>query len=213
MKAVIFDMDGTIVDNMVYHHKAWQEKLADLGKPMTFEAVQEQIHGINREILKSLFGNRFTATDRKRISSEKEAIYRRIYEGKLSFIPGLPDFFEHLKAQNIPMAIATAAPPENMNFTIDVLGIRHYFEYTLHAQDVEKGKPHPEIYEKTAALLGVPTTDCLVFEDSPTGAMAASAAGCKVIIVKTTYTEANFEEMKNIVGFIDNFVDIDIDQF
>ena len=100
MKAVIFDMDGTMVDNMMIHHKAWQRKLNEYGLNLSLEEVKESIHGVNHEILKRLFGNRFNDKERIRISSEKEAEYRNIFADSLHLVKGLPEFLELLKLSN-----------------------------------------------------------------------------------------------------------------
>lgn len=205
MKGVIFDMDGTMVDNMMTHHRAWQRKLAALGLELSLEEVREKIHGINTEILERLFGNRFTPEERARISNEKEAEYRRIFRGELHLVDGLPEFLEALAAAGIPMAIGTAAPPENVDFVLDELGIRHYFRGVFHAGSVSRGKPDPEIFEKAAGSMGLPARDCLVFEDSPTGAEAALRAGSPAIILTTTHRKAEFREFPNVKKFIPDF--------
>ena len=112
-KGIIFDMDGTMIDNMMIHHRAWQRKLAELGMELTVEEVKENIHGINEEILERLFGDRFTPEERQQIAWEKEAAYREIYFPDVQLLPGLPQFLQHVQDAGIPMAIGTAAPPEN----------------------------------------------------------------------------------------------------
>ncbi|MEZ4982855.1 MAG: HAD hydrolase-like protein [Saprospiraceae bacterium] len=144
-KGLIFDMDGTMVDNMMVHHRAWQKKLAELGLDMTIEEVKEKIHGINEEILERLFGDRFTKEDRKRIAWEKEAAYREIFKPELKLIPGLDVFLNKMKTENMPMAIGTAAPPENANFVIEELQLQDYFNGVFHAGSVSKGKPDRDI--------------------------------------------------------------------
>ena len=198
-------MDGTMVDNMMTHHRAWQRKLAALGLELSLEEVREKIHGINTEILERLFGSRFTPEERARISNEKEAEYRRIFRGELHLVDGLPEFLEALAAAGIPMAIGTAAPPENVDFVLDELNIRHYFRGVFHAGSVSRGKPDPEIFEKAAGSMGLPARDCLVFEDSPTGAEAALRAGSPAIILTTTHHEAEFREFPNVKKFIPDF--------
>ncbi len=205
IKGVIFDMDGTMVDNMMVHHRIWQRKLSELGLEMTIDEVKENIHGVNTEILERLFGDRFTPEDRIRISWEKEADYREFFKPQLKLVDGLPGLLEELHSAGIPMGIGTAAPPENADFVLDTLQIRHYFKTVLHAADVQKGKPDPEIYEKAAAGLGLSPSDCLVFEDSVTGAETTKNAGCPTIIVTTTHPEEEFGRFTHIQRFISNF--------
>jgi len=209
MKAVIFDMDGTMVNNMMIHHKAWQKKLAENGLPLSLEEVKENIHGVNHEILKRLFGNRFTYEERIRISNEKEAVYREIFASNLKLIEGLPEYLNKLKNENVLMGLASAAPVENVDFVLDGLNLRSYFQVILHAGDVTKGKPDPEIYLKTCKLLAVDPDDCVVFEDSPTGAMSASSAGCRVVVITTTHQKHEFVDIPGIERFLDDFWGID----
>lgn len=204
-KGVIFDMDGTMVDNMMVHHRMWQRKLAELGLEMTIEEVKENIHGVNTEILERLFGDRFTHEERTRISGEKEAAYREYFKPRLKLVDGLPGLLDELHNAGIPMAIGTAAPPENVNFVLDTLRLRHYFKTVLHSDDVENGKPDPEIYQKAAAGMGLAPADCMVFEDSVTGAETTKNAGCPTIIVTTTHPEEEFAHFTHIQRFISNF--------
>lgn len=205
MKGFLFDMDGTMVDNMMIHHRAWQRKLSELGLDMTIEEVKEKIHGVNNEILERLFGDRFTAADRERISGEKEAAYREIFLPQLKLIDGLQAFLDQAKSANIPMAIGTAAPEENAQFLVDNLELASYFQGIFHAGSVSKGKPDPEIFHKAAASIGLKAKDCLVFEDSVTGAEAAYRAGAKAIIVTTTHAVEEFAHFPHILKFVDNY--------
>jgi len=204
-KGIIFDMDGTMVDNMMVHHRAWQRKLRDLGLDMSIEEVKEKIHGINEEILERIFGDRFNPEERRQIAWEKEATYREIFLPDLKLIDGLPGFLDHIRSSGIPMAIGTAAPPENAEFVVEHLDLRDYFSGVFHAKSVSKGKPDPEIFEKAAASMDLPVADCLIFEDSVTGAEAAHRAGARSVIVTTTHAREEFAKYDNIIRFIDHY--------
>lgn len=212
MKGLIFDLDGTMIDNMMVHHRAWQRKLGKLGLEMELDEVRKNIHGVNEEILKRLFGNRFTTEQRIKISSEKEAEYRHIFKADLKLIDGLQELLNRIKELGIPMAIGSAAPPENVDFVLDNLEIRDYFEFVLHSRSVTRGKPHPEIYLKVTEKLGFHPKDCLVFEDSPAGAEAACRAGCPMIIITTSHERSEFACIKGIVKFIENYHALDLHQ-
>ena len=205
-------MDGTMIDNMMAHHHAWQQKLAELGMEMSIEEIHQKVHGINVEILKQLFGNRFTPDDRQRISDEKEAEYRRIFEPDLALLNGLPELLHELKGKNIPMGVGSAAPSTNVDFVMNKLNLWHYFDAVMHSEHVENGKPHPEIYLKVSEALGLKPKDCLVFEDTPTGVQSALSAGSKVIVVTTTHQKAEFPEHDNLLKFISDFTKISLSE-
>ncbi len=212
MKGIIFDMDGTMVDNMMVHHRAWQQKLAEWGMAMTIEEVMEKVHGINEEILARLFGDRFTPEERRKLSFEKEEAYRQIFKPELRLIDGLPELLEDLHKQGVPMGVGSAAPPENVDFVMDNLQIRHYFRAIKHSRDVEKGKPDPEIYHKVADEMGLQTEDILIFEDSPVGAESARRAGSPLVVVTTTHKKEEFTHLPNVLAFVDDFRPIDIEK-
>lgn len=211
MKGIIFDMDGTMVDNMMIHHRIWQRKLREFGLDFTLDEVKEKVHGVNTEILERLFGDRFSPAERIRISEEKEADYRAYFESKLTLLDGLPELLEELHIAEVPMAVGTAAPPENANFVLDKLNIRHYFKTVLHSGHVLHGKPHPEIFQKAAEGMGLAPKECLVFEDSVTGAHTAANAGCPTIIVTTTHQPAEFSHFNHIIQFISDFKEIKLE--
>lgn len=208
VQALIFDMDGTMVDNMMAHHRAWQRKLRSLGLEMTLEEVREKIHGVNEEILLRLFGDSLDAEQRRYHAQDKETEYRRGFKEGLQLIAGLPSFLDRLRDQGIPMGIGTAAPAENVDFVLDELGLRPYFSAVKHAGDVTKGKPDPEIFQLVAQALGVPIGDCLIFEDSPTGAEAAHRAGCPVIVMTTTHAPEEFAHLPNVLRFLSDFTEL-----
>lgn len=204
----IFDMDGTMVDNMMVHHRAWQTKLASVGLNLTLDEVIAQCHGRNDEILTRLFGDRFSADERRQISQEKEAQYRLTVGGQLKLVDGLPEFLWTAFELGIPMGIGTAANIENVDFVLDTLNIRHFFGAILCERDVVKGKPDPEVFLKAADLLSVPAAQCLVFEDSPTGARAARNAGMNTVILTTTHQQPEFAEFDNVITLVPDYLSL-----
>lgn len=209
VKGFIFDMDGTMVDNMMIHHYAWQAILKDLGLELSIEEVKEKIHGINEEIIKRLFGHRFNDEQIHELAWKKEARYREIFKNEVKLIDGLSDFFTQANALNIPMSVGTAAPPENVDFIFENIPIRHFFKGVVHSAMVEKGKPNPEVFEKAAATLHLNASDCIIFEDSPTGAQAAHNAGAKTVVLLTTHCKDDFKDLPNIIAFVENFNALD----
>lgn len=207
MRAFIFDLNGTMIDDMVYHTKAWQTLFNDeLGGNFTWDEVKPQMYGKNPEVLVRMFGpDRFTQEEMESLSLEKEKKYQAEFLPHLKLLPGLNDFLENAYQKGIPMAIGSAAIPFNIDFVLDNLNIRHYFKVIVSADDVVLSKPHPETYLKAAELLGVAAEDCIVFEDVPKGVEAAANAGMKALVITTTHEVDEFAYLQNIIGFVKDF--------
>ncbi|MBD1394218.1 HAD family hydrolase [Mucilaginibacter glaciei] len=207
MKAFIFDLNGTMINDMEYHTRAWQDIMnTDLGANFTYAQVKEQMYGKNSEVLIRLFGEgRFTEEEMQQISLEKERRYQQAFLPHLALLPGLQDFIESAHKHNIPMAIASAAIPFNIDFVLDNLNIRQYFKAIVSADDVTISKPHPETFLKAAQLLGVKPADCTVFEDTPKGVECAANAGMAAVVLTTTHVANEFAHLGNVVHFCDDF--------
>ncbi|TGE28227.1 HAD family hydrolase [Hymenobacter metallicola] len=209
MKAFLFDLNGTMIHDMDYHTNAWHHIFNhELGGNFTREEVKPQMYGKNQEVLVRMFGpDRFTAAEMAELALRKEQRYQEEFRPHLALLPGLPEFLERAHQRGIRMAIGSAAIPFNIDFVLDTLGIRHYFQAIVSADDVTLSKPHPETFLKAAAQLGVNPTDCLVFEDVPKGAEAALNAGMKAVILTTTHQQAEFTHLPNILHFAPDFRD------
>lgn len=190
LSAVIFDMDGTLVDSMPYHTLAWQQFLAAHGISASADEVKEKGHGTLFDIMPRFFGHHITPQESYRLAMEKEAIFREIYAPHLKPLPGLVPLLQGLKAAGIKIGLGTAADFTNTDFTIDALQIRHYFDVLVTSDLVPEGKPSPAVYNYAADRLGVSPTTCLVFEDTFSGVEAAKAAGMKAIALTTMHTHA-----------------------
>ncbi|GAA4315645.1 beta-phosphoglucomutase family hydrolase [Mucilaginibacter gynuensis] len=209
MKAIIFDLNGTMINDMWYHTLAWEGILnEDLGGSFTREEVKQNMYGKNHELLVRMFGEgHFTLEEMDRLSLEKEKRYQKAFLPELSLLPGLPEFLEKAYQKGIPMAIGSAAIPFNIDFVLDGLNIRKYIQVVVSADDVAISKPHPETFLKAAQLLNVEPADCLVFEDVPKGAEAAANAGMQAIILTTTHEPSEFAGQHNILRFTADFRD------
>ena len=206
-KAFVFDMNGTMIDDMHYHAEAWYDILNhDLNAGLTWDEVKAEMYGKNDELLVRIFGNNhFTQEKMNELSIEKERRYQKAYLPKISLIKGLHDFLEKAKELEIPMAVGSAAIPFNIDFVLDNLNIRHFFKAIVSADDVTISKPHPETFIKCAELLNVSPEDCIVFEDAPKGVEAAQNAGMQTIVLTTMHKKEEFENYKNIFAFIKNY--------
>lgn len=208
-KAFLFDLNGTMIDDMGIHLEVWDRILNDdLKAGLTRDEVKQQLFGKNHELLERIFGKGvFTEEQEKEISKKKEELYQEVYRPQLKLIPGLENLLEKAYREGISMAIGSAALPFNIGFVVDNLLIRHYFRTIVSADDVTESKPHPEVFLKAARQLGISPEDCIVFEDVPKGAEAALNAGMKVIIVTTTHTPEEFEKYPNVLFFISDYTD------
>ncbi|SDD72695.1 haloacid dehalogenase superfamily, subfamily IA, variant 3 with third motif having DD or ED/beta-phosphoglucomutase family hydrolase [Mucilaginibacter pineti] len=209
MKAFIFDLNGTMINDMEYHTKAWQSLFNnELGGSFTWDEVKPQMYGKNPEVLVRMFGpDRFTLDEMNDLSYRKEEKYQQEFLPHLALLPGLIEFLEAAYQQGIPMAIGSAAIPFNIDFVLDNLNIRHYFKAIVSADDVVLSKPHPETFLKAAELLGASPLECVVFEDVPKGAEAAANAGMKAVVLTTTHNPEEFAHLPNVVHFANDFND------
>lgn len=205
-KALIFDMDGTIVNNMMVHHRAWQQLLVELGHNWTLEEIKERVWGKNEEIFARLFPGRFSQEEVAELSDRKERRYVEIYRPEIAMLAGLEQLLTDARVRGMRLGIATAAPPICVEFVREALALDRYFDTIVDAQQVTRGKPHPEGYLMAASRLGVDPDECLVFEDAPVGVEAAEAAGMQAFVVLTTHCREEFERFSNVRGFVGDFL-------
>lgn len=202
-RAVIFDLDGTLVDNNSYHLETWKKYLEKMGRDISTEEFNANLNGrTNKDVIQYIYGREMTEAEVLKYSLEKEALYREIYQPYIAPVAGLIPFLEALHRKQIPMAIATSGIQPNIDFMFDNIPIKKYFKTVVNSSHIKKGKPEPEIYLKTAEILGIPPANCLVFEDAVVGITSASKAGMKIIAVATTQPK---EELSGADLIIDNF--------
>lgn len=186
--AAVFDMDGTLVDNMGFHAEAWIQTARRHGvHNVDVEHFEQHFAGKkNEEIFPELLQREIPVDELNAYAWDKEALYRELATASLSPMPGLIAFLDDLRARGIPLAIATAAPKENRELVIELFGLRHRIDAVVGAEDVVKGKPAPDIFLKAAASLGIDPALCVAFEDAKNGVLSAKAAGMSVVGVVTT---------------------------
>ena len=193
--AVIFDVDGTMVDNAKYHEQAWIELGRRHNLPITGQYYREHIHSrSNDKNIRKLFNGNATEEMVHKFSSEKEAIYRETFRPVIKEIPGLTDLLKALKKRSIRCAAASNSPQANVDMVIDELNIREYFDVIIDYTQVTNGKPDPEILHTAADNLAVPYEKCVVVEDSISGFKAAERAGMPYIVITAG---ADTEELKH----------------
>lgn len=187
-KAYLFDMDGTIVDNMTYHIDSWIEFLLFHNIVITREDFFQRNHGNLIEVMRRFFGEKYSDLELLELGQKKEEMYRQMYRDHLVEIKGCSHFLKLAKRSNILLGLATMGDQYNIDFTLSGLGINNQFDAITGGHEVKNGKPHPEVFLKTAQKLGVQPDECLVFEDSKIGVLAAKSAGMKVVGISTMHT-------------------------
>ncbi|MHA8063032.1 HAD family hydrolase [Aquirufa aurantiipilula] len=189
IEAVLLDMDGVVVDNLPYHVDAWLLFCEQHGIPLTREVFYRELNGMNsKDTFEWFYGREMSREEIEHLEEKKEAIYRNFYADHRVAAPGLIAFLTELQEQGIACALATSAGQGNIDFIVDGLGIRHFFQAIVGGAEVKKGKPDPEIYMKAADLLGANYAHCWVVEDSLQGIQAGLSAGMQVVGITTSHT-------------------------
>jgi HAD superfamily hydrolase (TIGR01509 family) len=204
-KAFVFDLNGTMVNDMPYHIKAWHEKIIQLGGTLTLDEMKHQCYGKNDELLERVFPGKYSLEERIKIGNEKEAIYRIEFKPFLKLMDGLDQFLKKADQENIKMAIGSAAIMDNINFVIQNMHIEHYFNAIISANDVKNSKPDPETFLKCAETLSVDPVDCLVFEDTPKGVECALNAGMQAVVILGEHEAAEFEQYENVIHLVRDY--------
>ncbi|PJZ83623.1 HAD family hydrolase [Leptospira harrisiae] len=202
-KGFIFDMDGVVVDNHSFHFKAWMEFSKKYNFPLNSEIYRDTFNGkTNADLFRMIFGD-ISDKECKLYGDEKESWYQTLYKKEMKPLTGLIEYLYFLKDKKVKIALGTSAPTMNVDFTLDNLSLRHFFDVIVDGTRVEQGKPHPQVYQLCAKELGFEPKECVVFEDSLAGLQSGKSAGCTIIGVATSHTES---ELKNYVSqIIPNF--------
>lgn len=209
IKGFIFDMDGTMCDNMHLHLPIWERIVVEMGGDLQGEELLKELYGKNEDIVNRIFGKeKFTSAEANKWGDYKEALYREIYKGKIDAVPGLHYFLEQAKAAGIKIALGTAGIHENIHFTLEELDIAHYFEVLVGKNDVTQSKPDPETFLLCASKLGLNPKECIVFEDVPKGVECAERAGMRCVVVNNSHDEIEFGHHENIIRFIKDFTQL-----
>jgi beta-phosphoglucomutase family hydrolase len=189
IRALIFDMDGVIVDSNPLHRRVWEEYNRRHGFETTDE-MQNRMYGKrNDDIVRDFYGAGLSDEEVFAHGAAKEALYREMMKPQLdlALVSGVRRFIED--HAEMPKAVATNAEPANLDFVLDETGLRKFFRFTIDGHKVRNPKPHPEVFLRAAEALGYPPEECLVFEDSQTGVQAGIAAGMRVVGLATTHSE------------------------
>ncbi len=181
-RAVLWDMDGTLIDSEEFHWISWRDTLATEGIAITHKQFLSSFGQRNDSILSRWLGRGATPERLARISEAKEELYRELVRKKgIPVEPGVANWVRHLHGQGWLQAIASAAPRSNIEVVLDALGTAHCFQGIVSAGDVHRGKPDPEVYLLAASRVGVSPDRCIVVEDAVAGVEGARRAGMRSI--------------------------------
>ncbi len=206
--ALIFDVDGVIVDSNPAHRRAWASYNRRFGVETT-EAMQQFMYGRrNDEIVRGFFGDNLSDQEVAERGAAKEQLYREMTRGQVEqmLAPGLRDFLD--RHRDVPMAVASNAEPANVDFILEESGLRPDFRFVIDGHQVDRPKPFPDVYLRAAGFLGARPSDCIVFEDSYSGVEAARTAGMRVVGLRTTHAELPGTDLS-----IDNFLSEELERW
>ncbi|HVO60088.1 MAG TPA: HAD family phosphatase [Terriglobales bacterium] len=181
-KAVLWDMDGTLINSEELHWIAWRETMADEGVAVTREQFLATFGQRNDSIIPTVLGSAATAEQIERIGEAKEERYRQLVRREgIAFEPGVATWLHRLRQHGWQQAIASAAPRANIDAILEALSARDSFQGIVSAEDVHRGKPDPEVYLVAATRVGVPANRCIVVEDAVAGIEGARRAGMRSV--------------------------------
>ena len=183
--AILWDMDGVLIDTGDLHYLTWKTALEELGHSFSKDQFVATFGKNNASTLEMLFGESPAPEFAAKITERKESLFREMIKGSARLLPGVHDWLEKFKEWGLRQAIASSAPVENIDVLVDELAIRPYFDAIISGADLP-GKPDPAVFLKAARVVGVPPENCVVIEDAVYGVEGALAAGMKCIAVTTT---------------------------
>jgi beta-phosphoglucomutase family hydrolase len=194
LQALIFDMDGVIVDNTPIQAHAFQLLFRDLDLKADANDLLRRFNGMPAtEILEQLFDEPQSKEDLKKYADQREFLYRTLYWDERQPLAGLVEFLAAARAAGLKVGLGSGSANDTLSYILDHLDLRRFFDVVVGADDVDAGKPHPETYATVAEKLGVASANCLVFEDATLGEHAAYKAGMHCVAVLTNLAKADFQ--------------------
>ena len=207
LAALLFDMDGTLIDSMPLHERSWALWHAEMALPYDEAGFFAATAGrTNLEILRDLFPQE-SEEALQAMAARKEALYREIAERELTLIAGAREVIAQGRDRGLKIAICTAAPPENIAIAFARFGLGALVDTVTSPADGLRGKPHPDIFLEAARRMGVDPAQCLVFEDAPLGIEAARNGGMAAVVLTTTLPAEAFAGYDNVLQSIADFTD------
>jgi beta-phosphoglucomutase len=181
--AAIWDIDGTLVDTAELHFRAWLDLAGQLHQPFTRADFASTFGRRNPEIIRQVFGTRYSESEIEDLGNRKEILYRAAARDGVSLLPGVRALLDGLRAAGFKQAIGSSAPRENLDLILNLTGAGEYFGAIVSCEETQRGKPDPQVFLVAAAKVGIEPAHCVVLEDAVAGVQAAKAGGMKCIAV------------------------------
>ncbi|SHK04172.1 HAD family hydrolase [Hymenobacter psychrotolerans] len=198
--ALLFDMDGVLIDNTPYQARAFQLLFRDLGLTTNARRLLERLNGMPAStILRTVFTSPVPKKKLEEYAAQRELLYRVLYWDKRRELAGLTPFLQAARAAGFRIGLGTGSAADTIGYIIDHLDLRRYFDVVVGKDDVPKGKPHKDTFAETARQLGVPPERCVVFEDAILGEQSAYRAGMRVIGVSTSLRPEQFQAPLTVI--------------
>ncbi len=209
-RAAIFDWDGVIVDSSDYHEESWERLAAEENRDLPPNHFKKGFGMRNHVIIPDILEWTDDPEEIERLHNRKGELYREIVAEKgLSPLPGVESFLQELHEADVPCAVGSSTERDNITFALQNMGMRDDFGAIVAGEDVENGKPDPEVFLTAAEKLSVPPASCIVFEDAHVGIEAGKAAGMKVIALTTTHPRHTLQDADIV---IDELTELNIHQ-
>tara|TARA_B100000123_G_scaffold256954_1_gene220543 strand:+ start:1162 stop:1806 length:645 start_codon:yes stop_codon:yes gene_type:complete len=208
-KGIIFDMDGTIVDSLPYHYKAWKIFFKENKVENFSERLKDYKGGGTLDLLTAVYGDKYSRKELKIMTDDKEIIFREIYKNNVVPIMGFMDMFELIKSKKILVGIASNAIRKNVKMILSELKIYEKFDSIICGDEVKRGKPDPEMFDETIDRFNLKKEECLIFEDSVEGVSAAVNSRVDVVGI-TSSTSGEILIDKGCITTIDNYLNFDM---
>jgi HAD superfamily hydrolase (TIGR01509 family) len=210
MQALLFDLDGTLLDNMAHHDDALRQWHTRHGLALdTRQSFAATAGRSNEEYLRELFPQH-SVEQRAQMADEKEAIYRELAARALPLVAGAAAFVAQARQAGLRLAVCTASTPQNMALAFDRHGIDRWVDTVVSPADGLRGKPHPDLFLEAARRLGVSAAQCMVFEDAPLGVLGAQRAGMRCVALTTTLPASAFLEFDNVIASAADFTSLSL---
>lgn len=209
VKAVLFDMDGVLVDNRDVHIEAFRRLFTKYGLKFDREKFLPSFGMTNPQIFEWQAPELLKKHTIEELSEEKEALYRELFAREMAPSPGLIELLKGLRERGIKMAVGSSGNADNVNFVLTGCHIADYFDAIANGDMISRGKPDPEVYLLAAKLLNVDPVECVVCEDAPVGIEAARAAGMGVVALATTFPP---ERLSDYDLLVENFTQTSADE-